>query len=135
MLTTPHTPRLLACLVTAALLSACGGGDDSDTTTTTVALYKRAGSVQCGSGGLTLSGMERELVEAGVRVITASCGNDGTIDPALCGLPDGQIGIFEVAASHAQAASVMGYVPLSNNPAATSVPCTDLASPAPKPNA
>jgi len=134
MMATPLKQCLLACLATTACLAACGGGDDGDTTTTTVAVYKHVGSVQCG-GGLTLSSMEQQLVEAGVRVVTASCGNDGAIHPALCGLPDGRIGIFEVAASHAQAASAIGYVPLSNNPAATTAPCPDPASPATKPDA
>ena len=133
MLPTSHRSKLLACLATAATVAACGGGD-SEPTTSTVNLYKHAGSVQCGGGGLTLSSMERELVEAGVRVVAASCGNDGAVHPALCGLPDGQIGIFEVAASHAQAASALGFSPLSRQPAATSTPCPELASPAPPPN-
>jgi hypothetical protein len=133
MLANPLHNTLLACLATAACLSACGGGDDTDTSTTTVTLYKHAGAVQCGSSGLSLSSMERELVEARVRVVSASCGSDGMIYPAICGSTDGRIGIFEIATSHRQAASARGFLLLSDKPTAISVPCPTSDSPPAEP--
>ncbi len=110
----------LAPLVALATLVACGGGESP---ATNVSLYKYVGSVQCTGGGTSLSAMERQLTDAGIRVLTSSCGVDGNAYPAVCGAPDGRIGVFEVPAAQAQAASAVGFAPLSNLPAATKVAC------------
>ena len=43
--------------------------------------------------------------------------------PAVCGAPDGRIGIFDVEAQQAPLASPLGFAPLSGLPAAVRVAC------------
>jgi len=108
-------------LALAALLPACGGG--SEAYNPPVAMYKSFGSVQCTGGGLTLPALERQLIDAGVRVISAKCGLDGNVYAAVCGGPDGRIGIVEIEQQQSQLAATIGFAPLSTLPAATQVPC------------
>jgi len=86
-------------------------------------MYKYAGSVQCTGGGASLAEMERQLTDAGIKVLNSSCGRDGNAYPATCGLADGRIGVFEVPAAQAPAAAAIGFAPLSNLPAATKTAC------------
>ena len=103
-------------------LAACGGGDIGSSPNG-VTLYRYAGSVQCTGGGLTLADMNMQLTNAGVLVYSASCGSDGYIHAGGCGSPDGRIGIFEVPTSQAQAASALGFAPLSGLPYAFKTSC------------
>lgn len=109
-------------LVAVALICACGGGYDNSPSAY-ISLYKYAGSVQCAGGGLTLPEMEGQLTAAGIQVYSSSCGLDGNVYAAVCGGADGRIGIFEVLLSQQQAASAVGFLPLSNLPAAMRVAC------------
>jgi hypothetical protein len=113
---------LLVPLVAFATFAACGGGA-SKSPGTRVSLYKYVGSVQCTGGGTSLPAMERQLTDAGIQVLTSTCGGDGKMYAAVCGAADGRIGIFEVPAAQARAASALGFAPLSNLPAATKVDC------------
>lgn len=112
---------LLVPLVVFALAS-CGSGE-SKSPETNAGMYKYFGSLQCTGGGTPLPAMERQLTEAGVQVLASTCGIDGNAYAAVCGGADGRIGIFEVPAAQVQAASVLGFAPLSNLPAATKVAC------------
>ena len=109
-------------LVAFAFLVACGGGD-SNSPSASISLYKYAGSVQCTGGGMLLSEMERQLTGAGIQVLSSACGFDGNVYAAVCGGADGRIGIFEVPEAQAQAASTVGFAPLSNLPTATKAAC------------
>jgi hypothetical protein len=99
------------------------GGGDSTSPRTSVTLYISAGSVQCATGGMSLTGMQRLLTDAGIQVLTANCGSDGRIYTTVCGGPDGRIGIFEIPAVQAQAASALGFAPLSALPDASKIAC------------
>lgn len=103
-------------------LCACGGGNGYSHGAS-ISLYKYAGSVQCTGGGLSLLEMQRQLTDAGIQVFSASCGIDGRAYATVCGGADGRIGIFEVPLSQEQAASAIGFLPLSNLPAAAEVAC------------
>ena len=107
-------------LVALFLLSACGGGDSPSAN---INLYKYAGSVQCTGGGLTLPEMTLQLTNASIQVLSSSCGTDGNVYAAVCGGADGRIGIFEVPSSQEQAASAVGFAPLSNLPSASKTAC------------
>ena len=112
---------LFVFLAAFATLAACVGAG-SVMPQAIVSLYRYAGSVQCTGGGLSLPAMERQLTDAGIQVLSSACGNDG-IYAAVCGAPDGRIGIFEVSAADSQASSVLGFLPLSNLSAATRAAC------------
>ena len=104
-------------------IAATAGNRPVTTASASVSLYMRAGSVQCAAGGLSLIEMQRKLTDAGIQVLTANCGSDGMAHIALCGADDGRIGIFEVPATQAQDALVLGFEPLSGLPDATTVVC------------
>lgn len=106
----------------AAAAAACGGGS-SGGAEETLSVYRYLGSVQCTGGGTSLSTLERQLLDASVRVAAASCGLDGKAYAAVCGAPDGRIGIFDVAAQHASIAEALGFDLLSRLPGAVRAPC------------
>jgi hypothetical protein len=116
-----HTLRHAALAVAALAGAACGGADGSPEAPT--AVYRHFGSVQCTGGGTSLFARERELLDAGIHVAAAGCGIDGNAYPALCGAPDGRIGIFEIGAQHVALATALGFAPLRNLPAAVRLPC------------
>jgi hypothetical protein len=116
--------KSLLTLASVAMLSACGGGGTAAPgTATTAGIYRYAGSVQCTAGGTPLAEAQRMLTDAGIVVLAGSCGLDGMSYPAVCGAPDGRIHIFDVPATQAQAASAIGFAPLSELNAATRVDC------------
>src|SRR5687767_1630923 len=95
------------------LLAACGGGGGEEEV---VSFYKSRGTGQCGPAGAPLSDFQRQLADAGVRVVAASCGTDGRAYPAACGSPDGAIVIFELPAEQMPLAVSLAFLPLSNLP-------------------
>jgi len=112
--------KFLISLVAFSLLGSCGGGDSPSAN---INLYKYAGSVQCTGSGLTLPEMTLQLTSANIQVLSFSCGTDGKVYAAVCGGGDGRIGIFEVPSSQEQAASVVGFAPLSDIPSASKTAC------------
>ena len=88
-----------------------------------VSVYKYVGSRQCEDGGTPVEKMMRQLSEAGIPVINVHCGTDGRMYPAMCGAPDGRIGILEVPESKVSAAAALGYAPLVNLPEANRTVC------------
>jgi hypothetical protein len=110
--------RLLAWLALAPL--AAGGGGSEPTVT---AVYKYMGSVQCSGGGISLATMQQQLTSGGVTVLASSCGTDGKAYVAMCGAPDGAIGIFDVPAEQADRALSLSFARLSDLPNAARLPC------------
>jgi hypothetical protein len=108
--------------VVLATAVACGDSENQSATAP-VSLYKYFGSVQCAGGGVTLADMERQLTEADIQVLSYDCGYDGKAYPAVCGAPDGRMGIFEIPAVQAPGATAAGFAPLSDLPAATKNAC------------
>lgn len=106
-------------LVVLASLTACGGGGDEE-----AKVFKSMGSRQCSGGGVSLAALQAQLVAAKVQVSSAECGTDGVATSAVCGAPDGRIGIFEISSDQAGAAAAAGFAPLSTMPTAKTIPCT-----------
>ena len=89
----------------------------------TVSVYRSKGSVQCNGGGVPLADHERQLTEAGIRVLSSSCGTTGRMYAAVCGGATGEIHIFEIPASQKDAAAKLDFTPLSTLPGAQKQPC------------
>jgi len=71
-----------------------------------------------------LAALQAQLTAANVEVRSAACGTDGFLYPAICGVPDGRIGIFEISPAQAEAAAAAGFKPLSTAPQAQIISCT-----------
>jgi hypothetical protein len=52
-----------------------------------------------------------------------ACGDDGRIRPAVCGAPDGRIGIFVIPAAQQAQAARLQFTPLAALPDAREQPC------------
>ena len=110
---------LLPSLVLSVLV-ACGGDTNAPASTM---VFKSRGSVQCTGGGTPPGVMGLELTNAGIAVLSFTCGLDGLAHPAVCGAPDGAINIFEVPESQASNALALSFFLLSTLPTASEVPC------------
>ena len=107
-------------LVVSLLIAGCGGGGSA----LTVQVFRPRGSLQCVGGGSSIDGMRRQLVDAGIEVSAATCGTDGRVYPAVCGAPDGAIGVFEIPLAQLEAAAALLFAPLSTLDTARAMPCT-----------
>ena len=114
--------KLVLVMTAAIALSACA---DLGRVTPApgVSVYKYVGSRQCEGGGTPVEKMMRQLSEAGIPVMNVHCGTDGRMYPAMCGAPDGRIGILEVPEGRVSAATALGFAPLSNLPGASKTVC------------
>jgi hypothetical protein len=117
--------RFVASLVAAAALGACGGGGGAGAggAPAVIAVYALLGSLQCSGGGSTAGELQQQLIARGIEVIEARCGLDGVPRPALCGLSDGRIAVFDLAEAHALLALAIGFTLLSTLPNATVADC------------
>lgn len=100
-----------------------GNLDTSSAVGVTAKVYKSRGSIQCGSRGTAPAGMSRDLVVAGISVLSYTCGTDGRIYPAVCGAATGEINIFEIPAAQQNQAAALSFQPLSNLPQASQIAC------------
>ena len=100
----------------------CGCGGDAEPMPVT-SVYQYMGSLQCTGGGTSLAAMQRRLADGGVTVVAASCGTDRKARIALCGAPDGAIGIFDIPAAQAGRALSLSFAPLGELPDAVRAPC------------
>ena len=112
--------NLVAVVITIAV-AACGGGDEMSPVT--VRVIKSLGSAQCTGGGTTVAVLLAQLSGAGVQVTATSCGNDGLLYPAVCGAPDGALGIFVIPTSQQIQADALGFMPMSSVPTAIVSAC------------
>ncbi|MBU5612423.1 hypothetical protein [Geomonas azotofigens] len=85
--------------------------------------YVPLGSLQCTGGGKSVAELEQQLRKAGITVNRTACGVDGRMYPAVCGAPDGRIGIFEIPADQAGSAAALALQPLSTLPDAAETSC------------
>jgi len=104
-----------------SILVACGSDDASPVAS--IKVYKHRGSVQCGDRGTPPEVMRRGLTDAGITVLSYSCGHDGLVRAAVCGISDGFINIFEIPASQADGAVSLSFLPLTALATAAEVPC------------
>ena len=89
----------------------------------TVRVFKPAGTLQCAEAAVDLPVMQRELTDKGVKVLRATCATDGRMSAAMCGVSDGRIGLFEIAAKDVAAAARLGFAEVSALPGFREAPC------------
>ncbi|MGJ9417227.1 hypothetical protein ACHAC9_05580 [Massilia sp. CMS3.1] len=111
---------VLPTVVVLASLAACGGGEHDAGSK----VFKSMGSLQCSGGGMPLAALQAQLATANVQVQSAACGTNGLASAAVCGVPDGKIGIFEIPSTQAAAAAAAGFTPLNTLPSARTISCT-----------
>lgn len=110
-------------VLASALLVACGAPAARQEAAASVQVVKSLGGRQCEPGGMTLDALAAQLAGAGVMVQRRACGSDGRMRPAVCGAPDGRIGLFTIpAAQQAQAASLQ-FAPRATLPDAQEAAC------------
>lgn len=80
----------------------------------TIDISKTLGSIQCEGDSKDVPTLQRELTEHNIPVFAADCGSDGMMYIAVCGAPDGKIGIFTIDADDQQKAFSLGFEPLSS---------------------
>jgi hypothetical protein len=107
------------------LLSIAACGEAGSTLEMAIDIYLDAGSTQCEKDGASLEQMKDQLVAVGVAFANASCGVDGKVYTAMCGSPDGNIGIFKVSPDELPAVRALGFEALANIPDARRVSCSD----------
>lgn len=95
----------------------------ASTTASTVDLYKSLERKQCEAGGETLDTLRAKLQRAGVTPTAASCGTDGMMRAAMCGMGTGDIGIFTVRKDEVVRAAKAGFRPLADLRDAERTPC------------
>lgn len=105
------------------LLAACAAQPAAAPATPTVSVTKSLGGKQCEAGGASLAALAAQLTQAGVRVMRQACGDDGRIRPAVCGAPDGRIGIFTIPAAQQAQAAQQEFTPLAALAQAREAPC------------
>ncbi len=109
-------------LILSAALAASGCGA-SESNAKSVKVYKSRGAIQCTSQGTPPEEMSRELVSAGVPVLSYACGTNGRLYPAMCGTSDDKINIFEIPDDKLDKAVALSFQPLSNLPEAGETNC------------
>lgn len=112
-----------ACLFLPWLLAACAAPPAAAPAAPAVSVTKSFGGRQCEAGGASLAALAAQLAQAGVSVQRQACGDDGRIRPAVCGAPDGRIGIFTIPATQQAQATRQGFGPLAALPDAREQPC------------
>lgn len=78
--------------------------------TSSVEVFKYDGTLQCGMGSeITLETMEKELKEAGIKVLSKRKDTDGFTHIALCGASIGRINVFEIQSTDFDRALRRGF--------------------------
>ena len=123
-------------LVLPLVMTACGGGSvgsngsqlgsidiNNPPSSSTIRVFKSSGAIQCASKGVSPTDMGKELTNVGVDVLSASCGSDGMVYPAVCGVANGSINVFEIPAGKLDQAKALSFAPLSDLPQAQILAC------------
>lgn len=76
-----------------------------------VQVYKSLGGKQCESSGHAISEFKQQLESNQIRVYAHASGHDGMMYPQVCGAPNGQIGIYDIAKSQLSKAQGLGFSP------------------------
>ena len=86
-------------------------------------VYQSLGRRQCEAGGETPATLAAQLNSSGIEATPAGCANDGMMYAAVCGGGDGVLGLLDIAAADAAAATKAGFRPFSDLPDASRQPC------------
>lgn len=108
------------------LLASCGGVA-LQASQPSIALFKYVGSEQCGEPLMTAANLQDTvaiLKRQGVAVLSAQCGSDGRMYPAVCGAGTGEVWIVSVAANDEARAVAAGFVRVVSDEM-VAVPCRE----------
>lgn len=109
----------------ALLLAACETTQPGPEQRTYTQVYANTGAVQCEGGGARVPDMAQQMRDEGVAVEMASCGHDGMARTAVCGAPDGSIGVFVIPEADRQRAQELGFESFDRLPDARVHPCEE----------
>ncbi|MDO5657822.1 MAG: hypothetical protein Q4G36_05815 [Paracoccus sp. (in: a-proteobacteria)] len=104
-------PRLFAILTLPLMLAACDNAGGPEATR----VFKYYGTTQCNPHEGRLEALGAELRASGVDVLVMRPGDDGMMRIALCGAPDGRIGIFHIPKAQLPAARAAGFEPYTGD--------------------
>jgi hypothetical protein len=68
--------------------------------------------------------MKQSLIDSRIAVISASCGNDGLMRPAVCGIETGNVNVFEVSSEALTKVRAMGFQPIKQLEDYSKTPCS-----------
>jgi ABC-type thiamine transport system substrate-binding protein len=102
------TLKLISSFIMALVLVSCTDSDQPHSK-----VYKSDASIQCGSSGIEVDTMARELTDNGIDVVCAQKGHDGLVRITLCGEPTGNINIYTINTSNLPDAETLGFLPVS----------------------
>lgn len=96
------------------LLIACAAPPQVSADAQAVEIYKPDGSRQCEpESGISLSDMEKTLMDAGIVVSSSRRDHDCFFRPAVCGAGTSNINVYAIKVDQLPAAQALGFVPLS----------------------
>lgn len=103
------------------ILSGCKTGT---VTSETVTIYKHDGSISCDKTvAIAIDSMKQQLTRSKIPVISSSCGNDGMVRAAVCGIKTGDINVYEVHREMLPKAQALGFRPTRSIPDFAKVAC------------
>tara|TARA_R110001599_G_scaffold300852_2_gene506218 strand:+ start:1671 stop:2150 length:480 start_codon:yes stop_codon:yes gene_type:complete len=117
--------RTIYLLPAVLLLAACETTGTGPSQQTYVQVYAHTGAVQCEGGGASVPDTAQRMRDQGVAVEMASCGHDGLTRTAVCGVPDGSIGVFVIPQADYQKALELGFESFERLPDARVRPCKE----------
>lgn len=122
--------RLAAAFISLSMLPGLAGCEahkaDIPPPVRSVELFLSTGKRQCDATFNTQQQLARAvqaLERAGVKVLSASCGTDGLMHPAMCGASSGEVWIMSVSEVDAASAKRLGYQPITEQSQAHPSPC------------
>ncbi len=77
--------------------------------TPTIEIYKKDCSIQCFGFSITIDVMIKELIDNDIKVISSYKDIDGQYHPTACGMPTGNINVFEINTFDYKLALELGY--------------------------
>ena len=94
-----------------AVLAACDGGDGNQFASPGDKLvFEDRGSIQCESDGITPEASAQKLIDAGIDVMSSTCGiRTGVAFATVCGEGTGEILVHEIRAANVEDAVKLGF--------------------------
>lgn len=108
----PSLTRLVLTIAGLCALAACAGDPLTAPSGNPVSLFKHTGARQCETPVASASRLQAELAaleQAGIHVLSARCGSDDSLHPAVCGGGTGDVWLLSLPAAAVPAAQARGY--------------------------
>lgn len=93
-----------------SLILLLGGFAGANPASSTVWVSKPDGSKQCQQEGIVaLTAMQKELTEAGIKVLGMKKENDGKMHMQMCGADTGALNVFEISVADLKKAEELKF--------------------------